>query len=161
MSSTPSFTRLQSKGMLEHSSAEYGKEVGSRDPESGPDSDFDDPLPREGVNTGNQKSEKPAAEKPAAGKLVVIEEPEGNLIPDYQEIGERLKDVIRKHRKGLRKMYGETEDELDKNLKSPIKRGEEMAKRLITQMGCPRAIAKDLAVLTLYDVAILICMFQC
>ncbi|PUU80831.1 hypothetical protein B9Z19DRAFT_1106808 [Tuber borchii] len=53
-------------------------------------------------------------------------------------------------------MYGETEDELNKNLEAPIKRGEEMARKLITEMGCSREVAKDLAVLTLYDVAILI-----
>ena len=105
-------------------------------------------------------AEKWAVAKLAAEKLAAVEGPRENSIPDYQEIGERLKDLIRKHRKGLQKMYGETEDELDKNLESPIKRGEEMANRLITEMRCPRAIAKDLAVLTLYDVAILICMFQ-
>ncbi|PUU80835.1 hypothetical protein B9Z19DRAFT_1020740 [Tuber borchii] len=52
-------------------------------------------------------------------------------------------------------MYGETELELDQSLKVPIKRGEEMARRLIT-MGCNTEDAKNLTLLTLYDVAILI-----
>ncbi|PUU79858.1 hypothetical protein B9Z19DRAFT_1045955 [Tuber borchii] len=59
-------------------------------------------------------------------------------------------------RKGLKNMYGETEEELNKSLEAPIKRGEEMARKLITEMGCSREIAIDLTVLALYDVAILI-----
>ena len=58
-------------------------------------------------------------------------------------------------------MYGGTEAELDKSLKVPIKRGEDMAGKLVTEMGCPPEIAKDLTILTLYDVAILIGKFLC
>lgn len=83
---------------------------------------------------------------------------EENSIPDSRKIGRWLKDVIKNHQRDLRKMYGETEDELNRNLEVPIKKGEEMARKLITEMGCPPEIAKDLAVLTLYDVAILISM---
>ena len=83
----------------------------------------------------------------------------GEAIPNgQQQISEWLKDIIINHRKGLRKMYGETEAELDKSLKVPIKRGEEMTRRLIT-MGCNMEDAKNLTLLTLYDVAILIGMF--
>ncbi|PUU80852.1 hypothetical protein B9Z19DRAFT_1106818 [Tuber borchii] len=53
-------------------------------------------------------------------------------------------------------MYGGTGAELDKSLKVPIKRGEGMARKLVADMGCPLEVAKDLTVLTLYDVAILI-----
>ncbi|PUU80834.1 hypothetical protein B9Z19DRAFT_973428 [Tuber borchii] len=70
-------------------------------------------------------------------------------------IGKWLKDVIINHRKGLQKMYGETKLELDQSLQRPIKRGEEMARKLVT-MGCGIEVAKDLTLLTLYDVAILI-----
>ncbi|PUU79850.1 hypothetical protein B9Z19DRAFT_977566 [Tuber borchii] len=73
-----------------------------------------------------------------------------------EKIGERLKDLIMNHRKGLKNMYGQTKDELDESLEGLIKRGEEMARKLITEMGCSREIAKELTVLTLYDVAILI-----
>jgi len=82
-----------------------------------------------------------------------------NQIPDGEKIGKRLMDVISNHQKDLRKIYGETDPELDKSLKAPIEKGEEMARKLITEMGCPPDIAQDLAVLTLYDVAILIGMF--
>ncbi|PUU80840.1 hypothetical protein B9Z19DRAFT_1078446 [Tuber borchii] len=46
----------------------------------------------------------------------------------------------------------------ERNLKVnvPIRRGEEMARKLVADMGCPLDIAKRLTVLTLYDVAILI-----
>ena len=177
MSTPPPITRLQYRELLGHGGAEHEKRVGSRDQESS-DSDFSEgPLPREGGNTDNLRlavaaaekrvreklvaAEKVAAEKVAAEMSVVVEGPGGDLIPDGQEIGERLKDVIMLRRKGLQKMYGETEDELNQNLEWPIRKGEEMARKLIGEMGCPRAIAKDLAVLTLYDVAILICMFWC
>ena len=82
-------------------------------------------------------------------------------IPSGEEIRERLKDLITNRRKGLENMYGETEDDLNKNLEAPIKRGEEMVRKLITEMECRREVAKDLTVLTLYDVAILIGMFWC
>jgi len=122
-------------------------------------------LPGEGRNTDIQDAEggagaaEPAAENLAAEKPV--EEPGIKLIPDCEEIGKRLKDLINKDRKGLRKMYGGGEGELDEILKDPMKDGAEMARELICDMGCTRAIAKDLAVLTLYDVAILIGMFWC
>ena len=83
------------------------------------------------------------------------------LVPSSEKIGKRLKDLIMNDRQGLRKMYGETEDELNRNLEAPIQRGEEMARKLITEMGCIPEIAKDLTVLTLYNVAILIGMFRC
>ena len=77
------------------------------------------------------------------------------------QIGERLKGLIMDRRKGLQKMYGETEAELDKSLRAPIEKGVEMARKLVSEMGCNVEIAKDLTVLTLYDVAILIGMFWC
>ena len=80
-------------------------------------------------------------------------------IPNGERISRRLKDVIMKERKGLQKMYGKTEAELDESLRAPIKRGEEMARKLVNEMGCNSMVAKDLTVLTLYDVAILIGMF--
>ena len=86
-------------------------------------------------------------------------ESEGNTIPRGSKIRERLKDLIMNRRKGLKNMYGETEDELNESLKVPIKRGEEMEKWLIAEKKCPGEIAKDLTVLTLYDVAILIGTF--
>ena len=103
-------------------------------------------------------AEKVVGEKPAAEKSV-LQEPEDKFIPTSEEIGKRLKDLIRKDRKGLQKMYGETEAELDENLKEKIEKGEEMAGRLINEMGCDAEVAKDLTVLTLYDVAILIGMY--
>jgi len=83
------------------------------------------------------------------------------LIPKGQEIGGGLKDMIINGRKGLQKMYGRTKEELDRSLKVPIKRGEEMARKLVTEMGCWPEIARDLTVLTLYDVAILIGKLWC
>jgi len=78
------------------------------------------------------------------------------LIPEGQEIGGGLKDMIINGRKGLQKMYGRTEEELDRSLKVPIKKGEEMVRKLVTEMGCGYEVAKELTALTLYDVAILI-----
>jgi len=78
-----------------------------------------------------------------------------------QTIGGKLKDVIINHRKGLQKMYGRTKAELDKSLKVPIRRGQEMAGKLVKEMGCDLMVATDLTVLTLYDVAILIGMSWC
>ncbi|KAG0641323.1 hypothetical protein HOY80DRAFT_919114 [Tuber brumale] len=77
-------------------------------------------------------------------------------VPDAMEISAKLRNVILKDRKGLRNMYGRTEVELDKNLEMPIKMGEEMARKLIREMGCSYEVAVDLTVLALYDVAILI-----
>jgi len=96
----------------------------------------------------------PAAENQATAESKENEAPRG------EKIGERLKDLIMNRRKGLKNMYGKTEDELNKSLEAPIKRGEEMARKLITEMGCSREIAIDLTALALYDVAILIRMFR-
>lgn len=160
MSTTPSLTQRQDRAVVRHDDAEHEQGVSSRGQENS-DSDFSEsPLPKKGGNTDNKKLavEDPAVEKRAAEQSVV-EGPGGNSIPNTQEIGKRFKDVIMNHRQGLRKMYGETEAELNQGLKSPIIKGETMARMLIAEMGCPRAIAKDLTVLTLYDVAILIGMF--
>jgi len=53
-------------------------------------------------------------------------------------------------------MYGETGDEPKRRLRVATESGEEMARKLITEKGCGREVAKPLTVLTLYDVAILI-----
>ena len=85
----------------------------------------------------------------------------GDTISNGQrQISEWLKNVIINHRKGLQKMYGETEAELDKSLKVPITKGVEMARKLV-EMGCNIEDAKHLTVLTLYNVvvAVLIGMF--
>ena len=74
-------------------------------------------------------------------------------------VGERLKEFIRDRGEGLRNMYGETGDESKRRLRVAIKSGEEMARKLVTEMGCTGEVAKDLAVLTLYDLAILIGAF--
>ena len=125
--------------------------------ESGP---RDDGPNTEVANLSSQAvAEKLAAEKQAVERLVVIG-PVTILTPNGQSIGERLKYVITNHRKDLRKMYGETEAELDKSLEAPTKRGEEMAGKLIT-MGCNIEVAKNLTLLTLYDVIMLIGMFWC
>ena len=104
-------------------------------------------------------SSTPGEKQPAA-RSGAAESARGS-IPRGETIGARLKDLIMNHRKGLKNMYGQTEDELNKSLEAPIKRGEEMARKLIAEMGCPHEVAIDLTVLTLYDVAILICMFRC
>ncbi|PUU80848.1 hypothetical protein B9Z19DRAFT_973300 [Tuber borchii] len=114
---------------------------------SDPNTDIAHPNGQRGVK-------KPAVEKQTIEKSVA-EEPKKNSISKDEQIGERLKDVIINHRKGLQIMYGETEAELDESLEVPIKRGEEMARKLIT-MGCNIEIAKNLALLTLYDVTVLI-----
>ena len=93
--------------------------------------------------------------------LKIESRPAENSIPNSQKIGRRLKDLISNHQRGLGKIYGETDAELDQRLETPIKKGEEMARKLITEMGCPLEIAKDLTVLALYDVAILIGMLWC
>jgi len=104
--------------------------------------------------------EERVVEEPAAEKSVA-QEPEEKFIPTGEEIGKRLKDLIKKDREGLQKMYPGGDTELDEILKAPIERGEEMARKLVTEMGCTGEVAKDLTVLTLYDVAILIGMFWC
>jgi len=50
-------------------------------------------------------------------------------------------------------MYGKKHGELDKSLEDPIKRGEEMARNLITEMECGVAITKDLTVLRPYELS--------
>ncbi|PUU79846.1 hypothetical protein B9Z19DRAFT_1045931 [Tuber borchii] len=100
-------------------------------------------------------AEKLAVEKPAAEKSV-SQESEDKFIPTGEEIGKRLKNLIKSDRKGLQKIYPGDDAELDKILKAPTERGEEMARKLVMEMGCSGEIAKDLTVLTLYDVAILI-----
>ncbi|KAG0641329.1 hypothetical protein HOY80DRAFT_1135357 [Tuber brumale] len=76
--------------------------------------------------------------------------------PDAKAISERLRHVIMNDRPSLQNMYGKTEEELNISLQVPIQRGREMATKLVMEMGCSYAIAVDLTVLTLYDVAILI-----
>jgi len=100
----------------------------------------------------------PAGEKQVEN--LVAKEPVENITLNSQRTIGRLKDVITNHRKGLQKMYGGTGAELDKCLEMPTKRGDEMARNLTKEMGCNGMVAKDLSVLTLYDVAILIGMFR-
>ena len=91
----------------------------------------------------------------------VAEESKKFSIPTAEQVSARLKDIIINRRQGLQKMYGETERELDKNLKVQIKRGAGMARNLI-KMGCDIEVAKNLTLLTLYDVTILIgIIFPC
>jgi len=87
--------------------------------------------------------------------------PRGGQVPNGEIIGQRLRNVILMQRKGLQKMYGNTEDELSISLEAPIKRGEEMARKLIMEMECYPELAMDLIVLTLYDMAILIGLCSC
>ena len=151
------------KEALEPATTKRQQEVNLEDPGS-PDSDFpgeeNEELAVENLAIDKLVAEKPAAEK-RAGEKSVAGEPRENPIPNGEQIGEWLRDIITNHRKGLRKMYGETEEELGKCLKALIEQGEEMARRLIDNMGCAAAVAKELTVLTLYDVAILIGMFRC
>ena len=102
----------------------------------------------------NLAEEKQGAETPLGGQPT-------NLFPDSEEIGNRLRDLIKKDRKGLQKIYSGEESELEKILKDPIKNGVEMARQLIQEEKCSFEIAKDLTVLTLYDIAILIGMSWC
>jgi len=77
-------------------------------------------------------------------------------VPSSEEICAKLKDLVMNGRTGLQNMYGRTEVELNTNLEAPIRRGEEMAVKLVKEKGCGYEVALDLTVLTLYDVAILI-----
>jgi len=77
-------------------------------------------------------------------------------VPSSREIGDRLQDFIRNGGEGLRNMYDNAGDGPNRGLKMAIRTGEVMATRLITEMECTPGVAKDLSVLTLYDVAILI-----
>ncbi|KAG0128934.1 hypothetical protein HOY82DRAFT_671393 [Tuber indicum] len=126
---------------------------------SSEDSDIDSPPP--GAQDKSHRNQGAAGGKgravgektetnPAAGGS------ESASVPDSKEICAKLKQVIMEVRPSLQNMYGKTEAELDKSLEGPIKRGEEMARKLIQDMECTREVAKELTVLTLYDVAILI-----
>ena len=79
--------------------------------------------------------------------------------PSGKEVGKRLSDFIERGGDGLKNMYFEAGGKPNGWLKQGIKCGEGMAKKLITEMGCTGEVAKDLTVLTLYDVAILIGAF--
>ena len=130
------------------------------------------------MDNSNPAAERPAAERleaerletgrPGAGGLeagrveaerLETERLEVDGLTPLLQINAKLRDLIGDQRKGLQKLYGETEAELDKSLWAPSKRGEEMARKLINEMGCAAEVAKDLTVLTLYDVAILIGTF--
>ncbi|CAZ79525.1 unnamed protein product [Tuber melanosporum] len=150
---TTPFRRGNAKVVSEHGSAEVGQVSSSGDEESYSAM----PGGRRGSRGKGEVTEgqKPAVEKnPVANSAA--ECPEGYSIPDYQEIYAKLKDVIVEVRPSLQNMYGKTEMELNERLEVPIKRGEEMARKLIKDMGCSREVAKELTVITLYDVAILI-----
>ena len=104
---------------------------------------------------GNTDNQNPAAENQAGAK------PRENALPGRERISERLRDFLMRQRRSLRNMYGKTETELNESLEAPIKRGEEMARKLIMEMECPGEVVEELIVLTLYNVAILIGMFWC
>ena len=121
----------------------------------------DDDLNTEAANlNGPSTVKKPAPGKRARQKSAA-KEPKDNLTPSSEEIRKKLKDLIIYDRQGLQKVYRGTKAELDKSLQVPIQRGEEMARKLITGIGCGYEVAKELTVLTLYDVAILIGKFWC
>ena len=135
-------TRSQSKEEL-RPDATTGPKTNSQ----ASDSDFGDSPPVNEGNTGNQKQ---AVDK------IATEQTTETSVPSPEKIREELINLVTKHRKGLENIYG-TGTELDTNLEKPIKRGEDMAKKLI-DMGCGGEVAKQLTVLTLYDVALLIGM---
>ena len=120
-------------------------------------------LEAERLETERLAAERQEAERLETGRQEVERlEAEGleiDRLTPLLQINAKLRNMIRDQRKGLQKMYGETEAELDKSLWAPSKRGEEMARKLINEMGCAAEVAKDLTVLTLYDVAILIGTF--
>ncbi|KAG0641321.1 hypothetical protein HOY80DRAFT_1113316 [Tuber brumale] len=109
-------------------------------------------------NLGDQwpTIQKPLAEEPVVGNPQWNENRPPSQIPTAEVIGTKLLGVIRRDREGLRNMYGKTEVEWNKTLEAQIKRGEEMARKLIREMECSYEVALDLTVLTLYDVVILI-----
>ena len=120
-------------------------------------------LEAERVEAKRREAERLEAERLEAERLEAerVEAKRREAEVSSLQIGERLRCLIMDRRKGLQKMYGETEAELDKSLRAPIEKGVEMARKLVSEMGCSVEIAKDLTVLTLYDVAILIGMFWC
>ncbi|PUU80839.1 hypothetical protein B9Z19DRAFT_973419 [Tuber borchii] len=69
-------------------------------------------------------------------------------------ISEGLKNLVGR-RNFLQNVYGNTEEQLGKNLKDSIQKGEEMVRTLV-EMKCDVKVAIELTLLTLYDVAILI-----
>lgn len=79
------------------------------------------------------------------------------LVYGGESSSKRGTDEITHSRVNLREMYGRTVAERGE---SPSVRGQ-IAERLVEQMGCPGEVARDLATLTLYDVAILISRFRC
>ena len=153
MSITAPLTQSRDRPPPVLSNWKFGQTVSPWDQESS-DSDYPGAEGGPSGKGGNRDDQNPTVESQAETK------PKGNAAPSGKKIGERLKDLIMNQRKGLKNMYGETEEKLNKSLEAPIKRGEEMARKLITEMGCSREIAIDLTVLALYDVAILIRMFQ-
>jgi len=152
MPTTAQLTGGQARGTPGPGGAGRERSAGPQD-EEGSDSDFSDRGDRHrrrGVGADNQR---PAAGGPAAADLGK------NAVPSGDDIAKRLKDFIRDRGQGLKNMYGEPGDGQNRNLEVPIRMGEEMARNLITKMGCTGEVAKDLTVLTLYDVAILIGTF--
>ena len=151
-------------------SDQYEQEAGARDQDSrGSDSlEEDDPEPDIGVEQyipsgkgGNMDNPNPslaaqALEKQADGRPSA--EGLGKIsIDGGQPSSERGTDVIMHSRVSLREMYSRT---LAEQEESPSAQ-EQIAGGLVEQMGCPGEVARDLATLRLYDVAILISMFRC
>ena len=153
MSTTAPLTRNLERSVPMLGSWKSEQTVSPWDHESS-DSDY------RGTEDGPSKKEGNTDDRYSAVKERVSARLRENAFPSGEKIGERLKDLIMNQRKGLKNMYGETEEELNNSLEAPITRGEEMARKLITEMGCSREIAIDLTVLALYDVAILIRMFR-
>jgi len=137
MSTIVPIARGQAGGALGLGGAESEEEASPGHLES-PDSDLmdkEDGPPGKGGHVSNQK--------------LAVEELKEHLVTSREGIGGILKDIIGNQRGGLQRVYEEAETE----------KGEEMAGRLITELGCSSGIAKELTVLTLYDVAILIGIF--
>lgn len=65
------------------------------------------------------------------------------------EVFHHFKDFIADEKKGLEKFYNDT------SLKTAAKRGKKMIEALQND-GCGKEVAKDMALLTLYDIVILI-----
>jgi len=151
-------------------SSEHGQEAGVWEQDS-PDSDFpeeDDPKSDfraeqyithgKGGNIGDPNPpvavpalEKQADERPRTEGLGRI------LIHGGEPWGEQRTVRITHSQVGLRKMYDRQVAGREENPSFQ----EQIAERLVEQMGCPGEVARDLATLTLYDVAILISMFRC
>ena len=145
-------TRGQARGAPGPGGAGLEQGVGRLN-EEGSDSDFPDTRETSRRRGGNTVNQKLAAEEAAVADL------REDVVPSSEVIAKRLKDFIANRGQGLRNMYGETGDESKRRLGVAIESGEEMTRKLITEMGCTGEVAKDLVVLTLYDVAILIGTF--